>query len=115
MALRPASYVLRVLFLPRQEIQLALALAAGRIDIRTTCPTRRLALPARPPPVGIARGLVPCGRDDDGLPLRRIGGRPSRAPGGATGSPRADRGSQTRSGRLGSRLLAGRSRSPNGR
>src|SRR5207249_7621354 len=52
--------VLRVLFLPRQQIQLALALAAGRIDTRTTCPTRRFALLPRPPPVGIARGLVPC-------------------------------------------------------
>src|SRR2546425_8793041 len=100
MALRPASYVLRVLFLPRQEIQLALALAAGRIDIRNTCPTRPLAPLPRPPPVGIAPGLVPCGPDDGGSPLRPIGGRPSRAPGLATGCPGADRESQTDSGGL---------------
>src|SRR5438445_9929211 len=114
MTVRPASCLARLL-LATTIIQLALALAAGRIDIRTTCPTRRLALLPRPPPVGVAHGLVPCGRDDDGSPLRRIGGRPSRAPGWSMGSPRADRGSQTRSGRLGSRLLASRSRAPSGR
>src|SRR5881397_2052423 len=109
MALRPASCLARSLLAATIKAT-RLALAAGRIDIRTTCPTLRLALLPRPPPVGIARGLVPCGRDDDGWLLRRIGGRPSRAPGWSTGSPRADRGSQTSSGRLGSRLLAGRSR-----
>src|SRR2546422_10950087 len=101
MALRPASYVLRVLFLPRQEIQLALALAAGRIDIRNTFPTRRLALLPRPPPVGIAPGLVSWGRDGGGSALGRIGGRPSRAGGGGKGFPGAEAGSKQRAGRLG--------------
>src|SRR5438445_13367920 len=100
MTVRPASCLARLL-LATTIIQLALALAAGRIDTRTTCPTRRIALLPRPPPVGVAHGLVPCGRDDDGSPLRRIGRRPSRTPGASRGTPVADRGKQPTSGRLG--------------